>query len=65
MDIIDRIRKAAPTEIDTFYTDLERRNSLDDYKINSILTSVFSRIDTDSLTPELSFRYHRIKNKLG
>ena len=63
-DIVDRIIQYAPSEIDRFHADMERRNSLDDDKINKILQDVFTKIDVDRLTPSLSFRWHDIKNRI-
>ena len=60
-DIVDRIRQKAPSEIDKFHTDMERRNSLDDDKVNQILQDIFSKIDLDRLTPSLSYRWNEIK----
>ena len=64
MDIIDRIRAKAPTEIDRFHADMERRVELTDDSINQILANVFSKIDRDRLTPELSYRWNRINDCL-
>ena len=63
-DIVDRIRQKAPSEIDRFHADMERRAFLDDDKINQILQDIFSKIDVDRLTPSLSFRWHDIKNRI-
>ena len=64
-DIVDKIRKYAPTEIDKFADDMDRRRSLDDLKIGRILRGVFNNIDVDRLNPELAFRYQRIKARLS
>ena len=64
-DIIDRIRKVAPSEIDKFHADIERRKILDDFEVDKILKDVFTKIDVDSLAPELSWRYNQIKNRIS
>ena len=64
-DIVDKIRKYAPTEIDKFADDMDRRRSLDDLKIGRILRGVFNNIDVDRLNPELAFRFQRIKSCLS
>jgi len=64
MDIIDRIRKAAPSEIDRAATNIERRKNLTDRDIDRMLIKVFNGIDIERLTPELSWRYKRIKERI-
>ena len=64
-DIVDRIRQKAPTAIDTFAADIERRNGLTDDKVNRILHDIFTKIDPDRLNPALSYRYHDIKKRLS
>ena len=63
-DIVDRIRQKAPSEIDKFHADMERRSSLDDDKMNQILQDIFSKIDLDRLTPALSYRWNEIKARI-
>ena len=63
-DIIDRIRKHAPSEIDRVAIDIERRTALDNDKINQILTKVFVNIDRDHLSPELWYRWNDIKGRI-
>jgi len=65
MDIVDKIRQKAPTAIDIFAADIERRNGLDDDKINQILHDIFSKNDPDLLKPALSYRWHDIKSRLS
>ena len=62
---IDRIRQKAPSEIDTFAADIERRKSLTDDRVHQILQDVFTKIDVDRLTPALSFRWNSIKTRLS
>ena len=64
MDIIAKISSKFPTDIDKFHVDIERRKSLTDVKAGGILQSVFLKIDADMLSPELSLRYHKIKNSM-
>ena len=64
MDIIDRIRQKAPSEIDIMHQNIERRKALDDDKVNQILQSIFSKINLDRLTPALSYRWNEIKGRM-
>jgi hypothetical protein len=64
MDIIDRIRQKAPSEIDIMHQNIERRKALTDDKVNQILQDVFTKIDVDRLSPALSYRWHDIKNRM-
>ena len=64
-DIIDKIRQFAPSAIDQFATDMDRRRSLDDFKIGRILRDIFSNINVECLDPEMTFRYQRIKARLS
>ena len=64
-DIVDKIRDYAPTEIDKFAADMNRRQSLDDFKIGRILRDIFNGIDIERLDPEMTFRYQRIKSRLS
>ena len=63
-DIIDRIRQKAPSAIDIMHQDMERRNALDNDRVNAILTKVFMNIDGDRLSPSLSLRWNKIKAQL-
>ena len=63
-DIIDRIRKHAPSEIDNFAADIKRRKSLDNDKITQILQKVFVNIDRDRLSPELWHRWNDIRGRI-
>lgn len=63
-DIIDKIRKVAPSAIDKFHADMKRRNSLTDDKIQAILANIFKNLDYDKLSPELQFRYHKIRERI-
>ena len=64
MDIIDKIRKHAPSDIDLAAIDIERRKALTDRDINKMLTKVFNGIDVERLSPELSWKYNRIKERI-
>ena len=64
MDIIDKIRQAAPSDIDRAAIDIERRKSLTDRNIQKMLTKVFNGIDVERLNPSLSWRYNRIKERI-
>ncbi len=64
MDIIDKIRKHAPSDIDLAAIDIERRKALTDRDINKMLTKVFNGIDVESLSPELSWKYNKIKERI-
>ena len=64
MDIIDRIRQKAPSEIDIMHQNIERRKALDDDKVNQILQDIFFKIDVDRLTPALSYRWNEIKARI-
>lgn len=64
-DLIDRIRKKAPSEIDIFAQDHERRSGLTDTKIKDILQNIFKSIDPDKLdNTSLEYTYQTIKSKL-
>ena len=63
-DIVNRIRKYAPSQIDLAAADIERRRSLTDEKITQILRNVFMRIEPNNLEPELFHRYHDIRARL-
>ena len=65
MDIIDRIRQKAPSEIDIMHQNIERRKSLTNDKANQILQDVFTKIDVDRLSPALSYRWNSIKARLS
>ena len=64
MDIIDRIRKHAPSEIDRMAIDLDRRKNLTDTDIEAMLIKTFNGIDVERLSPELSWRYNRLKDRI-
>jgi hypothetical protein len=64
MDIIDKIRKHAPSDIDRAAIDIERRKALTDRDINKMLTKVFNGIDVERLSPELSWKYNKIKERI-
>jgi hypothetical protein len=64
MDIIDKIRKHAPSDIDLAAIDIERRKALTDRDINKMLTKVFNGIDVERLSPELSWKYNKIKERI-
>ena len=64
MDIIDKIRKAAPSDIDRLAVDIERRKNLTDLAIEKMLVKTFNGIDVSRLSPELSYRYNRIKERI-
>jgi hypothetical protein len=63
-DIIDRIRKHAPSTIDNFAADIERRKNLTDRDIEAMLTRVFKGVDVERLNPRLSWRYNRLKSRV-
>ena len=63
-DIIDRLRKVAPTEIDNFAADHDRRKNLTDRDIEKMLVKVFNGISVERLSPELAWRYNRIKERI-
>ena len=63
-DIIDRIRKHAPSDIDRAAINIERRNALTDRDIQKMLVKVFNGIDVERLNPSLSWRYNRIKERI-
>ena len=64
MDIVDKIRKAAPSDIDRLAIDIERRKALTDRDIEKMLTRVFNGIDVERLSPALSWRYNRLKVRI-
>ena len=64
MDIIDKIRKhSGPSDIDNFSVDIERRKNLN-RDIKKILTKAFDGIDLERLSPELTWRYNRLKVRI-
>ena len=64
MDIIDKIRKVAPSEIDKFAAAHDRRQKLSDDKIKDILSNIFKNIDVDKLDPAMAYRYHQIRGRM-
>ena len=64
MDIVQKIKKIAPSALDTFQVDTERRAALTDKSITGMLSNIFKNIDYSNLSPEMEFKYHEIRNQL-
>ena len=66
MDIVDKIRKKAPSEIDIFHADMQRRDFLTDKNLTDILSNVFATIDPDTLkSTEIEYQYQNIAKNLS
>ena len=63
-DIISKIAKRFPSDIDLFHAAIERRKALTNDGIEDVLKNVFAKIDPDVLSPELQYRYNQIKDRL-
>jgi hypothetical protein len=63
-DIIQKITKVAPSELDDFEADLTRRNALDSTQIDKILTSTFLSLRTEKLNPAQMWQYNQVFKRL-
>jgi predicted ATP-dependent protease len=63
-DIVDRIQKVAPSEIDKFEIDIKRRNDLTDDNLEKLLMRTFYQVRKDNLPPSQSLAWSHISKRL-
>jgi hypothetical protein len=63
-DIVDRITKVAPSELDKFEIDIARRVDLPDDKFNKVLRDTFLSLDKGRLPPATSWAWNQISKRL-
>ena len=64
MDIVAKISKKFPSAVDNFAADIKRRHSLTDKNIEVMLTKIFNGIPVERLSPEMSWRHNRLKQRI-